>query len=209
VVEETCKVVAPIIADMIQLQLATGMRSGELVIMRGIDIDMTGEVWLYRPMTSKGEHRGIERVVAIGPRGQQIIRRHLKPNVEAFLFSPADRMVAFRAEQRENRKTRVQPSQQNRRKPKPRRGPGTRYSPTSFRRAIAESIDRYNEGKAERERLPRWHPHQLRHTRALELQREVGLDVARAALGHRTVNLTAHYAGQDIAAAAAAMAKIG
>jgi hypothetical protein len=55
----------------------------------------------------------------------------------------------------------------------------------------------------------RWHPHQLRHTRALELKREVGLDVARAVLGHRSPIITEHYATLDIARAAEVMSKIG
>jgi integrase len=55
----------------------------------------------------------------------------------------------------------------------------------------------------------RWHPHQLRHTRAAELKREAGLDVARAVLGHRSPVMTEHYAGLDMAQAAAIMQKIG
>jgi integrase len=68
---------------------------------------------------------------------------------------------------------------------------------------------------AEREELKawraahRWHPHQLRHTRALELKREVGLDVARAVLGHRTPIITEHYATLDVAKAAEVMARLG
>jgi integrase len=34
---------------IIELQRLTGMRSGEVVIMRGCDLDMTGKLWLYRP----------------------------------------------------------------------------------------------------------------------------------------------------------------
>jgi len=34
-----------IIGAMIDLQLITGMRSGELVIMHAIDIDRSGKVW--------------------------------------------------------------------------------------------------------------------------------------------------------------------
>ena len=55
----------------------------------------------------------------------------------------------------------------------------------------------------------RWHPHQLRHTRAMELKREAGLDVARAVLGHRSPIITEHYATLDVAKAAEVMARIG
>src|SRR5258705_443822 len=72
-----------------------------------------------------------------------------------------------------------------------------------------ESVRRFNEGKPEAERIPHWHPHQLRHTRALELKREAGLDVARAVLGHKCPAITEHYATLDIAKAAEVMGKIG
>jgi hypothetical protein len=49
----------------------------------------------------------------------------------------------------------------------------------------------HNRGKPESEQIPHWHPHQLRHTDALELKREAGLDVARAVLGHRRPVITA------------------
>jgi integrase len=34
---------------MIQIQLLTGMRSGEIVVMRGSDIDTSGPLWIYKP----------------------------------------------------------------------------------------------------------------------------------------------------------------
>ncbi|WP_373500051.1 hypothetical protein, partial [Desulfococcus sp.] len=55
---------------MVQVQRLTGMRPGELVIMRSIDIETSGATWMYRPFTHKTEHHGAERVIAIGPRAQ-------------------------------------------------------------------------------------------------------------------------------------------
>ena len=43
---------------MIQLQRLTGMRPGEVVIMRTADIDTTGSVWHYLPASHKTEHHG-------------------------------------------------------------------------------------------------------------------------------------------------------
>jgi integrase len=124
----------PQVADMVLLQLHSGMRSGELVRIRGIDIDMTGKVWLYRPGSDQGAegehktaHRGYHRVIPLGPRCQEIIRRHLKPAIDAYLFSPREVMDGLRREQRARRKTKVQPSQQSRKKARPRRKPGERY----------------------------------------------------------------------------------
>jgi len=125
VVEETLPCLRPPVAAMVRLQLHTGMRPGEVAIMRGIDLDMTGKDWLYRPSTHKTAHRGHSRVISIGPRGQQIIRQFLKTELEAYLFSPRDAMASLRAEQRHNRKSPVPPSQRNRRKRKPKKFPVT------------------------------------------------------------------------------------
>ena len=54
----------------------------------------------------------------------------------------------------------------------------------------------------------RWHPNQLRHTRATELRR-YGLDLAKTILGHTKVETTQIYAEKDLAAAMELIAKIG
>jgi integrase len=79
-------------ADMVRLQLETGMRPGELVVMRACDLDMMGSVWLYRPSTHKTLHHGHERIVAIGPKAQAIIRLYLTTNPQEYLFSPRKNM---------------------------------------------------------------------------------------------------------------------
>ncbi|MBI3461985.1 MAG: hypothetical protein HY000_02855 [Planctomycetes bacterium] len=47
---------APVWA-MVQLQSLTGMRPGEVLMMRTCDLDTTGDVWLYRPASHKTEHQ--------------------------------------------------------------------------------------------------------------------------------------------------------
>ncbi len=210
VVEDTLGILRPILADMVVLQLETGMRPGELVVMRGCDLDTSGKVWLYRPHTHKTAHHGHDRIIPIGPKGQEIVRRHLKPDVQAYLFSPSDAVAEFRAEHRRSRKSKVQPSQQSRKKRRPKKKPGDRYTTQSFGHAIACAIRRHNRSTPnEAEHIPMWHLHQLRHLRALELKREAGLDVARAVLGHRSPTLTEHYATLDVAKAADIIQKIG
>ena len=76
---------------MIDLQLLTGMRPGEVVIMRACDIeDMSAPIWTYVPETHKTEHHDCERIIEIGRRGQMIIKRFLTTNTTAYLFSPQD-----------------------------------------------------------------------------------------------------------------------
>jgi integrase len=205
---QTLPYLRPTVAAMAQLQLLTGMRPGEVVIMRAIDLDMTGSVWLYRPGSDQGPHgahktawRGHDRVVAIGPRGQEIIKPFLKTDLYAYLFSPAESMQTLWAEQRSKRQTKVQPSQVNRKKRKSARPPGNRYSTSSYDRAVRQACLKAN--------VPRWHPNQLRHTKATELRREAGLDAARVVLGHKSPQITEVYAELDVSKAAEIMAQLG
>jgi integrase len=48
-------IVSPQVRAMIDVQLLTGMRPGELVIMRPRDIDKDKPIWLYRPASHKTE----------------------------------------------------------------------------------------------------------------------------------------------------------
>jgi integrase len=209
VVEDTLPLLQPMVADMVRLQLLTGMRSGELVTMRACEIDTTGKVWLYRPAQHKTMHHGHGRVVPLGPAAQEIVRRHLVPDMQAVLFSPARCTAERRAALRAARKSRVQPSQVSRAKKRTKRRPGAAYTTASYGRSIAAAIARHNDGKPEADQVPHWHPHQLRHLRASELKREAGLDVARAVLGHRSPVISEHYAGLDVAKAAEIMERIG
>ncbi len=185
------------------------MRPGELVIMRAIDLDMRGQDWLYRPGSDQGKHgthktayRGQDRIIFIGPQGQKIVRQWLKPDLYAYLFSPRDTMEVLRVKQRQERKTKVQPSQMNRRKQKPLRKPGDRYRVGSYAVAIARGCEKAG--------VPHFHPHQIRHTTATKIRREVGLDGARAVLGHRSPKMfTEVYAEIDGNMAAEVMAKLG
>jgi integrase len=209
VVNDTLPLLRPMIADMVILQLECGMRSGELVTMRACDIDMSEKVWLYRPRQHKTAYHGHTRVIPIGPKGQAIVRRYLTTELQKPLFSPAASMAERSQTLRENRKSPVQPSQKNRRKKQPKKSPGEMYKPCAFSRSIADAIKRHNKRKPEHQRIPHWHPHQLRHTRALELKREAGLEAARAVLGHRSPVITEHYATLDVEKASEVMLKIG
>ena len=57
---------------LVRLQLLTAARTGELVIMRPIDLNMSGTVWTYTPESHKTAHHGHRRTIYIGPRGQAV-----------------------------------------------------------------------------------------------------------------------------------------
>jgi integrase len=200
-VEDTLPHLSPTVADMIRLQLATGARSGEICIMRGCDIDMTGLVWLYRPTQHKVAHHGYGRVIPLGPDAQVIVKRNLKPNIESYLFSPRDAMIAIWEKRRQKRKTPVQPSQICRKKKRPRRLPGERYTPSAIGHAIRAVCKKHG--------LEHWHPHQLRHSKATEIRREFGLDAARAVLGQHAPQVTELYAELDLGKALEVAKKLG
>src|SRR5882757_6192288 len=74
---------------MVQLQRLTGMRSGELCKLRTCDVDRTGSVWIYRPPSHKTAYKGHQRIIRIGPKGQNILSRWLRADKpDAYVFSP-------------------------------------------------------------------------------------------------------------------------
>lgn len=204
-IDDTLPHLPPVVRDMVKILLLTGMRCGELCIMRACDLDMTGETWLFRPERHKALWRDKERVIAIGPTAQDIIRQYLTVNTSAYLFSPARQEELIQAERRAKRKTPLWPSHLKRndtkKKPSRKRPPGDRFKVGAVNRAIGVACKKAN--------IPHWHVHQLRHSASLAFSREMGLEAARAALGHATVNMSALYAGRDLEAAKSVAAKIG
>lgn len=82
------------VAAMLELQWIAGMRSCEVRIMRTVDIDRAGEIWLYRPTKDKNDWREDQapRVVALGPECQRLLIAWLNPqDPEAYLFPPSRR----------------------------------------------------------------------------------------------------------------------
>src|SRR5262249_58694475 len=63
----------PPVAAMVRLQRLTGMRPGEVVIMRPCDVDRSGDIWYYRPSCHKNAWRAKERIVALGPRARLVL----------------------------------------------------------------------------------------------------------------------------------------
>ncbi len=72
-IEGVLKNVPRQVAAMIQLQRYTGMRPGEMTLMRSCDLDMTGRIWAYRPSSHKTEHHGRSRVIHMGPQPHSLV----------------------------------------------------------------------------------------------------------------------------------------
>ncbi len=196
----------------VQVQLLTGMRSGEVLIMRGCDINMSGAVWEYRPASHKTQHHGKSRVIFLGPKAQAVIKPLLKTDTQAYLFDPRD---ARRSSGRD----------------------GKLYRRDAYRRAIQRGCEQAfgmpEELKAPRRSLAKlpahereaelnrrskaaawreehcWFPHQLRHSAATSLRREAGIETARCVLGHSELKTTELYAEFDEARAREIMGRVG
>jgi integrase len=217
-VEATLPFLTPPVRAMVQVQQLSGMRPGEAVIMRPCDIDRgNGKTWVYRPNSHKTEHHGIARVVFLGPRAQAILGPFLDRDPGAYCFSPQEALADLRRRQRAARKTKVQPSQVCRKKRKPRKQPGLRYSVDTYGHAVeraclkADGMAHEKDASVSQDEriVPVWHPNQLRHGKATEIRREAGLDAARAVLGHRSPAITEVYAEVDEAKAASIMERLG
>ena len=222
VVEAILPFASPQVRAMVQLQQLTGMRPGEVCIMRVCDIDTQQQPWVYRPSRHKTQHHHHERVVFFGPRAQQIIQPFMHArNVAAYLFSPA---AADKARRRRLHKLRVTPlSCGNRpgsnRKRRPKRKPGDRYDTGSYRRTTAISYacqaafpappELNAEAAREWNRAHSWHPHRLRHNAATRLRKDFGIDVAQVVLGHKTLDVTQGYAEKNLASAQKVMLEVG
>jgi integrase len=95
---------------MVELQRLTGMRPGEIVVIRSVDLDMTGEVWVYTPGRHKTEHQGRARTIFLWPRAQGVIQPWLRPDQLEYLFQPCEAMDEYRHAQRLRRTTPLYPS---------------------------------------------------------------------------------------------------
>jgi integrase len=129
---------------MVQLQLLTGMRPGEVLSMRACDLNMSGRTWEFMPSSHKTEHHGRGRTIFLGPRAQEIVRQFLKSDLQGYLFSPRDAVLEYRTEKNSHR---VTPSNQGNRaglnrKQIPIRAAGLRYSRDAYRVAIQRGCER-------------------------------------------------------------------
>lgn len=197
------------VAGMIELLWHTGMRPGEACQLRPKDIDRSGPVWFYRPPSHKTERFDRERVIAIGPRGQDVLRRFLSkvppPAPDAPLFSPREAMAELNAVRRKHRKSPLWPSheqaQARKRTRLRKKQPGAAYTPNSFLGAVKRAC---KEAK-----VPAWTPNQLRHAAATRIRKEKGLEAARAVLGHASASITEVYAELDERLAEQVMGELG
>ena len=135
------------VAGLVQLQRLTGCRPGEAMSIRRSDIDMTGDVWVYKPAQHKTKHKGKERAVALGPKARELLKGFFTDNPTDYLFSPARYEAERLAERAAKRKTKRFPSHMARNESKRvgenrKRPPRARYYRQSYLTAVERACDR-------------------------------------------------------------------
>lgn len=205
VVDRTLAVLPEVVADMVRFQLLTGCRPGEACKLTPGMIDRSGKVWEAKLKEHKTRHRGKERIILIGPKAQDVIRPYLLRADDDCLFRPCDserkRREAMTRTTPTNQGNRQGYSKRTRNGDAPKRQPGVKYTPDTYRQAVQQACERHG--------IPKWFPNQLRHTRATIIRKDFGLDVAGAVLGHSHLDVTQIYAQQNMQKATAAVLEIG
>jgi integrase len=215
-IDAVLRLASPTLAAMIQFQLHTGCRPGEMCSMRWCDVDTSGPVWRYRPVQHKTKHRGHNRVVFIGPQAQACVTPYMRAGLASHVFSPADSFRERFAAGRADAKWRLYGRRVSR-GGTPAWAKLGHWTTDTYGGAVRRLVDRADKvAHAGRPEVPadvrivaRWHVHQLRHTSATLIRSRFGLDVAQAILGHRTAAMTELYAEKDFAKAMQAIAAAG
>lgn len=183
------------VAAMVKVMRYSNCRAEDVVIMRGCDLRMEGEVWTYRPASHKNQWREEEseihkRIIHLGPQAQEAIRIFLQTDLQAYLFSPREARAEYQARRAAHRKTKQTPSERKRRrKEKPQRAPRDRYDVNSFQQAVRRGCRQAD--------VPVWTVLQVRHTRATEVREQYGVEGAQASLGHARVETAQIYAEKN------------
>lgn len=161
-----------VVGSMLMLQLWTGMRSGELVMIKTQDIDTSGNIWVYRPVKHKTGYLGHSKQILIGKQGQMV----LEPFMTRldYCFNPAESIKEFGLI--------------------PRGGLRPHYTTNTYYNAVKEAIKK---AKSEGKQIEYFNPHQIRHTTATILRKQFSLDTVRAVLGHKSLKITDQYAEID------------
>lgn len=176
------------VSGMIEFMLLSGCRPSEAIALKWSEIDNSGDVWFYRPGHHKTTHRGKNRLIAIGPKCQQVLNGLREMSRSDFVFDP---QVGFDEYSRkafgDKAKTRKV---------------GVCYTKHGLNSSVRVACDRAG--------VARWSPGQLRKTRATEARQQSDLETAQQILGHSSKQTTERfYANVDLSRAAANARQFG
>jgi integrase len=189
-VEKVLPHLPPVLAALARVQVLSGARGGELLTMKANDIDRSGPVWTYALPRHKSSWRGKARVLHFGPEAQRILSPLIIRAGDAHLFSAALSEADRRRDVSDARATPLYPSHARRnaakRKTNPKWKPGDHYRSDSYRKALERASAAAGLAAPIR-------PHMLRHTAATIMRERLGMEAARATLGHTSSAMTETY----------------
>lgn len=191
------------VRNLIDLQLVTGARPGELLKLRPCDIDRSREdVWFAVIDDNKMVHKDQTRIVFFGPQAQKVLRPViLARKADEYLFSPREAFI----EAMKKRRQEEDGGRRENQKPNPKktdRQIGDCFTTHSYRRAIDNACKKSD--------INSWHPHQLRHNAATLLERTYGAEAAQVVLGHESMDTTKrHYIEKNLRLAMEVVSQFG
>lgn len=202
--------VCPMVAAMVQIQYFGGMRPGEVVRIGNAELDRTfDDCWLFMPVKHKTAWRGKQKVICLGPKSIALLKPYLNRAIDegrTFVFSPSIAWEEYVQRRRFERATKQygKPAET-----KPRTTVGDRYTTHSYHQAIKHGFKRMDKLDPQEAAiyntsviLDRWHPNQLRHGRATEVNAVYAVEAAEAKgnqaamamLGHSSIAALKVYA---------------
>ncbi len=188
-VQATCTHLNRQVADLVWFCWHTGARMGEAVQLASRHVDMSQEIWLFRPPQHKNAHRGKARTIPVGKAAQNVLRGFVTLQPDRMWFRPCDAVNELHAARSEARETPRWPSHVARNEAKrtaePRRTAGEAYTTNAVQVAIRRAC--------RAAKVDCWTPHMLRHAALTRIRGELGLEAAAAVGGHWTLDVTEAY----------------
>ena len=178
-VRKTMEALPATLCAMIELQILTGMRPGEVCAMRAGDVaEAENGLLIYTLRTDKTDYRrdaSNKKKIPLGPRALRVIVPYLDRDAEEFLFTPKEAQFD-RAVNSGKRPTRAKYNDS--------------YNTAAYARAISRAAKKVG--------AAHWSPNQLRHLYASEIRRKYGLEAAQLMLCHAKADVTQIYAERDL-----------
>lgn len=180
----TLKIMPKTPRAILELMRLTGMRPGEACRVTWGEVEeIEGGLWRYAPKRHKNAYRGQRRSILLGPKAQAVLSTHAArgsiPDGEPIFCAKRDKAVRMKG--RETKR-------------KLKKTPTGGYAPGVLCKIVRETC--------KRAKVAHWHPNQLRHLLLTEVRRELGLEAAQVAGGHKQADVTQIYAERDEAVAA-------
>lgn len=218
----TLPYLSPVVASMVEFQILTGCRPGEVCQLTPSMVDRTADVWEIRLENHKTAYAEKVRTIYVGPKAQKVLLPYLLREANSPCFSPRESEEKRRLMVSENRKTPLSCGNKpgSNRVERPGRKPGIQYTTQSYDRAVKYACrkafptpDGLNDKERKTwERNNHWAPNQLRHALATEVRKtdsKKGLEAASVLLGHSDLETTQIYAEADRDLAIEMIWKIG